>query len=205
MMHLAMGPKTYSLLHPIYVKPLRRFSVGKPTLSEEINESTFVVADIDKTGQLQSFWDYLKRTPKGELEGYREKRFAEAMQIAAAASGITINEYLRDNYHWASLGKAKFIFWHCDLSRWAESSDRVTFQAHDFSTPQAVSTDVYVLKTMLHDWPDKYVIKILQNLKPYLEAGSRLVMFESIFPSPDAEGRYNLPSTTLRMLCTTDL
>jgi hypothetical protein len=92
-----------------FPESLRRFSVGKPILSQEIHESGWGVADIDKTGKLQSFWDYLERQPEGKPEGFRANRFAEAMQIAAAASGFSMTDYLRDHYDWASLGEAKVI------------------------------------------------------------------------------------------------
>jgi hypothetical protein len=92
-----------------FPESLRRFSLGKPTLSQEINESGWGVADVDKTGKLVSYWDYLKGQPEGKPEGFREQRFAEAMQAGAAVAGVGVNEYLKDNYDWASLGEAKVI------------------------------------------------------------------------------------------------
>lgn len=86
-----------------------------------------------------------------------------------------------------------------------ELSDRVTFQGHDFFTPQPVKAEVYLVKQIFHDWPDKYVIKILENIAPHLKSGSRLVMYESVFPSLDAEGKYPLPPAALRSLAATDL
>lgn len=88
---------------------LRRFSLGKPTLTQEINESGWGVADIDKSGKLVPYWDYLKGRQEGKPEGFREKRFAEAMQAAAAVAGFGIDEYMKDNYDWTSLGEAKVI------------------------------------------------------------------------------------------------
>lgn len=92
-----------------FPEALRRFSLGKPTLSQEIYESGWGVADVDKTGKLVSYWDYLKGQPEGKPAGFREKRFAEAMQAAAAVAGVGVHEYLRDHYDWASLGEAKVI------------------------------------------------------------------------------------------------
>lgn len=86
-----------------------------------------------------------------------------------------------------------------------ELSERVIFQAHDFFTPQPIKADVYIVKQIFHDWPDKYVVKILENLAPHLKSGSRLVMFESVFPSLDAEGKYPLPPAAMRLLAATDL
>jgi hypothetical protein len=61
--------------------------------------------------------------------------------------------------------------------------DRVTFQAHDFFTPQTVKdAQVYFLRHVLHDWPDAYAIKILQQLVPVLEKGNRVIVVESVMP-----------------------
>jgi len=55
-----------------------------------------------------------------------------------------------------------------------ELHDRVTFMTHDFFTPQPVKgADVYYFRAIFHDWPDKYCIRILQNLIPGLKKGAR--------------------------------
>ncbi|GAM42008.1 O-methyltransferase [Talaromyces pinophilus] len=112
-----------------FPESLRRFSLGKPTLSQEINESG---------------WASLMST----------------RPAAAAVAGVGVHEYLRDNYDWASLGEAKVI---------------------------------------------NYVVKILENIAPHLKSGSRLVMFETVFPSLDAECKYPLPGAAMRILAATDL
>ncbi|KAK0631026.1 O-methyltransferase-domain-containing protein [Bombardia bombarda] len=62
---------------------------------------------------------------------------------------------------------------------------RVTFAAHDFFTPQPVhGADVYFLRWILHNWPDKYCIAILQNLIPALKAGARVVVCDAVVPAP---------------------
>ncbi|PCG93894.1 Hypothetical protein PENO1_072720 [Penicillium occitanis (nom. inval.)] len=73
----------------------------------EIVQATKLPEEV--TGKLVSYWDYLKGQPEGKPAGFREKRFAEAMQAAAAVAGVGVHEYLRDNYDWASLGEAKVI------------------------------------------------------------------------------------------------
>ncbi|KAM7203355.1 O-methyltransferase [Rhypophila sp. PSN 637] len=53
------------------------------------------------------------------------------------------------------------------------SSGRLEFQSHDFFTPQKISGDVYLLKSVLHDWPDETAVQILRNLMPALEQASK--------------------------------
>ncbi|KAI1180010.1 S-adenosyl-L-methionine-dependent methyltransferase [Nemania sp. FL0916] len=67
----------------------------------------------------------------------------------------------------------------------AEVADRISFMAHDFFNPQPVSgADVYYLRWVLHNWPDKYCIKILRNLIPALKPGAKVILHEAILPSP---------------------
>lgn len=61
-----------------------------------------------------------------------------------------------------------------------ELKSRVIFEPHDFFGPQNTPGDVYMLKTILHDWPDKYAAKILANLVPQLKSGSRILLVEAV-------------------------
>jgi SAM-dependent methyltransferase len=62
---------------------------------------------------------------------------------------------------------------------------RVQFMEHDFFEEQPVKgADVYFLRWILHDWSDKYAVKILRNLIPALRTGSRILVSELCLPSP---------------------
>lgn len=70
---------------------------------------------------------------------------------------------------------------------------RVSFEEHDFFTPQPMrDIDVFYIRAVFHNWPDKYCIEILRNLIPGLKKGSRVVIQDPMFPesgklSPFAE------------------
>jgi SAM-dependent methyltransferase len=67
----------------------------------------------------------------------------------------------------------------------AELSHRVTFQAHDFFQEQPVkNAEIYYFRWILHDWSDKYCVKILQALIPALKPGARLLFSERCFEAP---------------------
>lgn len=56
---------------------------------------------------------------------------------------------------------------------------RVEFMQHDFFTEQPVKgADVYFLRWILHDWSDKYAVRILKALVPAMKEGSKVVLFE---------------------------
>src|ERR1700722_16362244 len=53
--------------------------------------------------------------------------------------------------------------------------DRVSFEAHDFFTPQPIVAEAYVLGAVLHDWPDNRAIEIIQNLVPAMKDGAQII------------------------------
>lgn len=94
----------------VYVpESLRKYSAGKETSSEELLESGFSIADVDKTGHPQTFWDYIRHTPKGKPEGFRANRFAEAMQTAAMASSTNLDDVVKLGFDWDALGEATVV------------------------------------------------------------------------------------------------
>ncbi|KAJ5278848.1 O-methyltransferase family 2 [Penicillium angulare] len=64
-----------------------------------------------------------------------------------------------------------------------EFKGRVQFKVHDFFKEQPVKdADVYLLRHTLHDWSNKYAIKILKGLIPALKYGSKIVINDRIIP-----------------------
>ncbi|KAH7094399.1 O-methyltransferase-domain-containing protein [Paraphoma chrysanthemicola] len=64
--------------------------------------------------------------------------------------------------------------------------DRVQFMAHDFFTPQPImDADVFLLRMIIHDWPDESAITILTHLRNALKKpGARVVVMDTILPQP---------------------
>ncbi|KAF2234946.1 S-adenosyl-L-methionine-dependent methyltransferase [Viridothelium virens] len=68
----------------------------------------------------------------------------------------------------------------------ADVVSRLTFQGHDFTQPQPVpGADVYLLRMILHDWPDDEAIKILRHIVAVMdEKKSRLLIMDTVLPKP---------------------
>lgn len=63
---------------------------------------------------------------------------------------------------------------------------RCTFVAHDFLTPQKPRdspVDAFLIANTLQNWPDKYVVRILQNLIPAMRKGSKVLVYERPLPN----------------------
>lgn len=122
--------------------------------------------------------------------------------------------YVLKSFDWASLGSAKVVDiggsrGHIaislarvlpnisvvvqDMAHVVEGADsevpvelqkRISFQAHDFFQPQGVIADVYYIRWVLHNWPDKHSIDILRAQIPVLKPGSRILIQDVFMPEP---------------------
>jgi hypothetical protein len=85
-----------------------------------------------------------------------------------------------------------------------ELKSRVSFMAHDMFQPQPVQADVYLLKLILHDWPDEEAIKLLRALIPSFKPGARVIFIEYVGAEEDSDGT-SLPRIVRGMGSATDL
>ncbi|KAI0020758.1 S-adenosyl-L-methionine-dependent methyltransferase [Xylariomycetidae sp. FL0641] len=85
----------------------------------------------------------------------------------------------------------------------ADVADRIQFMTHDFFTPQPVANaDVYFLRHILHNWSDKYCLRILRSLIPALKRGAKIVVNDTILPDPGSLSNWKetkIRSTDLTM------
>lgn len=59
----------------------------------------------------------------------------------------------------------------------------LVFQAHDFFTEQpVVGAKLYYLRVVLHDWPDAICRTILAHIVKAMNAGSKLLIFDALWP-----------------------
>lgn len=65
-----------------------------------------------------------------------------------------------------------------------EYDGRIEFMAHDFFTeqPQAFkkTPTIYFFRWIFHNWSDGYCVKILRNLIPSLDDGTRVLIYEHV-------------------------
>lgn len=62
---------------------------------------------------------------------------------------------------------------------------RVQAFEHDFFQPQPQrNADIYLLRTILHDWPDADAIKIIKCVVDAMTPSSRLLIMDMVLPKP---------------------
>ncbi|KKP01262.1 hypothetical protein THAR02_06620 [Trichoderma harzianum] len=194
---------------------LQKWSAGHPTPSEEAEHAAFYLASFD--GKVE-----------GKPKGYRATRFAEGLQALGGMINTetyvetfdweSLGEALvvdvgGSSGHISAMVAKSHLQLHFIVQDLAELqpafeeamvlapklADRISFQVHDFFTPQPVSTSAYIFRNIFHDWPDKYVVKILQQLVPVLTPGARIALFDIIM-LPDYDEKRQRPPLPVRKM-----
>lgn len=188
------------------------YADGRQTVSETELESAFCVLDIDKTGKPTNHFEYLQKDEPGRPPGWRELVFAQAIDAGRHMPGLPIEQLIQSSLDWAALGEdtvvdiggsgghdamiiarnfpgLKIIVQDrpeqqaaFDRNVPADLKSRISFQPHDFFSPQPVqNASIYMLKQVLHDWPDPKAIEILRNVVPVLKKPhQRIILFENV-------------------------
>ncbi|KAM0818385.1 putative O-methyltransferase domain-containing protein [Seiridium cardinale] len=195
---------------------LRRYNVGKSGLVQDTDKTSFALFHAGgQFGGFRNTWELLENDGEGERKGWRQRKFVEFMEylkdlfrlegVVLNYSGwpsegkVTVVDIGGSAGHDAivlakrfpemevvveDLGEARPSF---DRNIPPELTDRVRFVDHSFFDPQPISADIYLLKMILHDWPDAECIKILRNLVPVLKPGAKVLLIEYIGGAGDEE------------------
>ena len=71
-------------------------------------------------------------------------------------------------------------------------ADRVELVGGDFFDEVPAGGDLYVLKSILHDWDDERVLEILRNVHRASAPGATLAVIEGVLPSQPAPSHVHL-------------
>lgn len=182
-----------------YPEALEKFGA-----SEELNETAYNIANQTDLAMYQ----FLATNPEterrfGSAMGFFSGDGSTEMRTLIEAFPWTSEEYDRTDFTTVDVGgghgsvstklaavtkKMRFVVQDKEneivegRSRLPDAlKNRVDFQVHDFFMPQpVVDADVYLFRWILHNWGDKYVKSMLQNLIPALKKGARILVFEHV-------------------------
>ena len=179
--------------------------------SQEPQHTAFALADPNG----DSYYQALERNPA------KAQRFADGMKFMEASPALAVQHLFHDlqwstetymPFRMVDLGGSQghiaiqllrqFPSLKCEVQDLPETvalakvpedlEGRLTLQAHDILEVQPLKhADVYFFRSTLHNWSDKYVIKILRNLIPALKHGSKVILNESCMPEPNLIPRYH--------------
>lgn len=216
----------------------RLYADGRQEVSEVELESAFCLLDIDNTGKPTTHFEFLKRDCSVDQGTSREVLFSQAMDAGRHMPGLHVEHLIQSSFDWGVLGgstvvdiggsgghdamvlaqnfpklqlivqdrpeqKAAF-----DRTIPSALKSRVTFQPHDFFSPQPIQdASVYILKNVLHDWPDSKAVEILQQVASVItHPHQRIILYENaVLPRYDLQGRPYTPVNIERTISAMDL
>ncbi|KAK7958690.1 hypothetical protein PG988_013538 [Apiospora saccharicola] len=147
-----------------------------------------------------------------DSEPWRAAKFRKAMAGMTRGDRFAL-QHLIDAFDWAALKHGSVVAdvggggGHCSLAL-AEANlqlrcvvqdlrtafqgqslpqpvqSRIRFMEHDFFSPQPLEADVYLLRWILHDYPDKVACRILRNIAGSMRPGARILIMEAIMVPP---------------------
>ncbi|KAF9700108.1 hypothetical protein EKO04_002059 [Ascochyta lentis] len=197
---------------------LRRSAVGKSEVSRDQKETAFRLCHSGGIwGDYDNTWQFLENDGEGEQKGWRQRNFIKFMEYIKDL--FKTESIVLDAIDWKAAGDATVVdvggsAGHDDIALAkaypnlkivvqdlpqvatvfekefpSDLKSRVSFLTHNMFDPQPVSADVYILKWILHDWPDAESVAILKALVPALKPGARVVFIDYVGkndPSEDA-------------------
>ncbi|KAF7539379.1 hypothetical protein G7054_g2168 [Neopestalotiopsis clavispora] len=214
---------------------LERYSLGKPALTSEIKHTAFALLHSGDVfaDKYQTSWEFLENDGTGDKRGWRQKDFVEFMRYIKQIFGL--EQLVVDCFDWHAVGEARVvdvggsaghdaivlarkfpnltvvvqdmpkvqpIF---DASLPTELSAQVSFVAHDIMKMQTIEADIFMVKLILHDYPEPEAAKILRALVPVLKTGNRVLVIEYIGNVEDTSEQGSLPRSIRQFGTSTDL
>ncbi|KAK7992587.1 hypothetical protein PG988_001381 [Apiospora saccharicola] len=187
---------------------LRRYSSGRPELTQKTAETAFALFHQGGQygGQFENSWEFIENDGEGGKKGWRQRNFVQFMSYLKDI--FKLEDKVLGAYDWASAGKASVVDLggsaghdafvlaekfpeltitvqdlaqvqsSFEANRPAGVADRVSFREHSFFDPQPVQADIYLIKLILHDWPDAECLRILRGLIPALRPGAKVIILE---------------------------
>ncbi|EMR64683.1 hypothetical protein MGN70_008603 [Eutypa lata] len=217
---------------------LDRYSRGKPELTQEMSETAFALLHSggELSGKHRNSWDFLENDGIGEKKGWRQKSFVEFMSYIKEI--FQLEGVVLDAFDWKAAGNTTLVdvggsagadafmlaqkfpelkivvqdmpkvqpVFEADVPE--DLKSRVSFVAHDLNQPQTVQADIYMLKLILHDYPEPEAAKIIRALVPALKPGNRVVVIEYIGKVDDGGSNKEgppIPRSIQQMGTATDL
>jgi hypothetical protein len=197
---IAYGIHSFRSIH----KALQKY----PRADEPTQTAASVSYVAEHGGQLTSFYDIVSQDPD------TARAFGAGMTMIQKEDGFSLRHSV-DNYPWGELPTGstvvdlggshgqlasavlakhthlKFVVQDLpstiDTAPALQADLPIKMMAHDFFEEQPVKgAQVYVFRWILHNWPDKYAVRILDALVPAMTAGSRVLILDAVVPPPGA-------------------
>ncbi|CAM03829.1 hydroxyneurosporene-O-methyltransferase [Saccharopolyspora erythraea NRRL 2338] len=177
------------LFHPVYADAMHSLRTGEPAFPKTFGKPLFdylkdhpeqatlfngAMADASRleTAALLEAFDFSGARGIVDVGGGTGTLLGAVLSAYPQSTGVVY-----DLPHLAAEAAAK--------AEAAGVADRLTFTGGDFFQEVPAGGDLYLLKSIVHDWPDEDAVRILRGCRRAMSPQSRLLLIERVLPPGD--------------------
>ncbi len=162
-----------SVVSELRGKPFFEYLADEPELSEIFNKAMTSTSDLS-TAPLVAAYDFSGFSTIVDVGGGHGRLLAAILNTAPHARGILFDQPQVVAGAMAELREHRV-------------EERVRIVEGSFFEDDIPAGDAYVLKNIIHDWPDDEAVRILANVRKAAAPGSYVLVLEQVIPAHDRD------------------
>ncbi|MGA7133814.1 MAG: methyltransferase [Mycobacterium sp.] len=149
------------------------YLAGEPDLARLFDEAMTSVSEL-AVGPIVAGYDFSGYSTIVDVGGGHGRLLAAILAATPAARGVLYDQ-------------PQVVADAPTMLRQHGIDDRVRIESGSFFESVPAGGDVYVLKLIIHDWPDEQAIKILRTVREAAGPGGTVLLVEQVIPTHDRE------------------
>jgi DNA-binding transcriptional ArsR family regulator len=154
-------------------KPMFEYLADEPEFSEIFNAAMTSMSEV-AAAAVTAGYDFSRHDTIVDVGGGHGRLLAAILEATPVARGVLYD--LPHVVEGATAGLSE-----------RKLQDRVKVVPGSFFDAVPEGGDAYVLKNVIHDWPDDEAVQILENVRKAAVAGKQLLLVEFVLPRHDRE------------------
>jgi DNA-binding transcriptional ArsR family regulator len=172
--HLAEAVRTGRAVVPeLRGKPLFEYLADEPELAEIFNRAMTSSSELS-IAPVVAAYDFSPYPTIVDVGGGHGRLLAAILAATPDARGVLFD-------------LPEVVAGAPALLREHHAQDRMRIAEGSFFERLPENGDAYVLKNIIHDWPDDYAVRILRNVRAAAGTGKRVLLVEFVIPNHDRE------------------
>ncbi len=154
-------------------KPVFEYLAGEAALREVFNSAMTNLSEF-ATVPLTAAYDFSAFGTIVDVGGGHGRLLAAILETTPDSRGVLFD-------------LAEVVAFAPELFRKYGVDDRVRIEEGSFFDSVPEGGDAYVLKNVIHDWPEEEAVRILKNVRTAARTGARLLLCEFVIPDHDRD------------------
>lgn len=172
--HLGDGVRTGEAVIPVLRgKTAFEYLADEPELGQIFNDAMTSISEL-AIAPVVAAYDFTRFATIADVGGGHGRLLSAILAAAPSASGVLYD-------------LPQVVEGAPELLGRYGTSDRVRIMPGSFFEAVPPGADLYLLKNIIHDWPDEQAVSILRNVRAAARPGTTLVLVEGVIPDHDRE------------------